>query len=171
MKLYMENEQSLTCSKTNSPKFNSRDDWYYLEANVDDKVIKFYYSHKCKDFSEDPFNGFLGRSREYYLYFQLDSQWYTMNVFQDQEFNYLGYEDTNILYYLERKGTFTTKKANRKLDGVDFFDIAQIELLSETLARVMKNINEYNADIEVRLQEGKLLLVNKVQGEYVIKRQ
>ena len=167
MKLYIENEQSLTYSKTDSPKFNRRDDWYSKKVIIDGKEIKVYYSYKyqCPPVSDANILGISGRG--YYLYFQLDSQWYKMDAFQ--EFHYLGKHCLDVIDYIDQKGTFTTKRMNKRLDGVELSDIAQIELLSKSLRNIMKNINKYNPYIEVRVQESKLFLVNKSQGDYIIK--
>lgn len=158
MKLDIENEQSLTYSKTDSPKFNSRDDWYSKKAIIDGKEIEVHCSHKYR------FNSAL---EGYYLYFQLDSQWYKMDAFQ--EFHYLGKHCLEVMDYINQKGTFTTKRMNKRLDGVELSDIAQIELLSKSLGNIMKNVNKYNPYIEVRVQESKLFLVNNSQGDYIIK--
>ena len=106
-------------------------------------------------------------SRGYYLYFQLESQWYKMDAYQ--EILYLGCKYFDVTDYIKQNGTFTTGRLNRRLDGVELFDIAQIELISENLEGVMKNINEYNPNIEVRVQGGKLVLVNTSQEDYVIR--
>lgn len=171
MKLYIENEQSIAYSKTNSPKFNDRDDWYCQKAVVNGKETKFYSSDRYKYPSGDDMLGrIFGRifgsgNRGYYLYFQLDSQWYKMDALQ--EINYYG-ECLDVTEYIDYNGTFTTDRMNERLDGVELSDIAQIELLSENLERIMKKINGYNPSIEVRVKDGRLLLVDKSQGDYII---
>ena len=134
MKLYIENEQSLIYSRSNSPQFNSRDDWYYQKAIVDEKEIKFYFSYKYQSSAKDIMNS-LFNSRGYYLYFQLESQWYKMDAYQ--EILYLGCKYFDVTDYIKQNGTFTTERLNRRLDGVELFDIAQVELISENLECVM----------------------------------
>ena len=81
-----------------------------------------------------------------------------------QEVHYLGDSCMDIVEYIGKKGTFTTDIINKRIDGVEDFDIAQVELLSENLARIMKKINKYNPYIGVQVQDGKLLLTNKLKG-------
>ncbi len=163
MILYAENNQSIQCSKTNAPQiYNEKSRWTYLEAVVDEKEVRFYYSDRY------PTDGlFAGkRSSGGYLYFELDSQWYKLDDLQD--IFYLG-ECSSISYYINfLKGSFTTRGINERKDGVRYSDIAQLELISGNLEYVMKKINSYNPHIEVQIQNGKLSLVNKLSNGYII---
>lgn len=80
-----------------------------------------------------------------------------------QEVQYLGDGCMNIVGYIRKRGTFTTGTINKRIDGVEDSDLAQVELLSENLVRIMKKINKYNPDIEAQVQDGKLLLINKLK--------
>lgn len=162
MRLYIENNQSVVCYKTNSPKFNSREEWQCETALVDGKAIEFCYSYRFQNpLSRDIFSSLFGSNAGFYLYFQLDSQWYKMDAYQ--EVYYLGEKCIHIVEYIEKEGTFTTNTMNKRVDGVENFDMAQIELLSENLVRIMKRINDYYPYIEAQVQDGKLLLINKMK--------
>ncbi len=39
MVLYAENNQSVVCSKAESPRFSEHNEWYCIETTVDDKQI------------------------------------------------------------------------------------------------------------------------------------
>ncbi|MBD5503325.1 MAG: hypothetical protein HDR09_06140 [Lachnospiraceae bacterium] len=134
-------------------------------ALVNGKEITFYYSDRFRfpSLSEHIFPDFTSGS-EFYLYFQLDSQWYKMAAYQ--EVAYLGDSCMYIIEYIEKNGTFTTDTINKRIDGVEDYDIAQAELLSENLVRIMKRINKYNPYIEAQIQDGKLLLINKLKENH-----
>lgn len=161
MILYAENNQSIQCYKTNAPQINNKkSSWDYLEAVVDEEEIKFYYSNR---YPPDLFSD--KRCSGGYLYFQLDSQWYKLDVCQ--EIFYLGghrYVDA----YIYVNGSFTTKGMNERKDGVRYSNIAQIELISKNLREVMKEINSYNPHIEVQVQDGKLSLINKLSNDHIV---
>lgn len=167
MKLYIENNQKVICSKTSSPKFNNREEWKRETALVDGKEVEFYYSYRFQNplLRDDVLSSFLfEHGTGFYLYFQLDFQWYKMDAYQ--EVHYLGYSCMNIVEYIEKRGTFTTDAINKRIDGVEDSDLAQVELLSENLVRIMKKISKYNPDIEAQVQDGKLLLVNKLKRNH-----
>lgn len=165
MILYAENNQSIQCSKTHEPQINNeKSRWTHLEAVVDEKEVRFYYSDR---YSTDDFSFCNSkRSSGGYLYFQLDSQWYKLDDLQD--IFYLG-ECRSISYYINfLKGSFTTRGINERKDGVRYSDIAQLELISGNLEYVMKKINSYNPNFEVQIQNGKLSLVNKLSNGYIV---
>lgn len=164
MILYAENDQSIQCSKTNAPQiYNEKSRWKYFKAVVDEKEEKFYYSER---YPSDVLRLVEGkRSSGGYFYFQLDSQWYKLDDFQ--EIFYLG-GCRSISYYIQLKGSFTTRGMNERKDGVKYSDIAQFELISGNLEYVMKKINSYNPHIEVQVQDGKLSLVNKLSNIYIV---
>lgn len=165
MILYAENNQSIQCSKTNAPQiFNEKSCWKYLKAVVDEKEVKFYYSERYPTDVDKLFNG--KRSSGGYLYFQLVSQWYKLDVLQG--LYYLGERRVDVRSYIHVKGSFTTRGMNERKDGVRYSDIAQFELISENLEYVMKKINSYNPHIEVQVQDGKLSLVNKISNGYIV---
>lgn len=168
MLLYAENSQSVTCSKADRPKFRKGDAWRCTEALVDNKLIKMYSSDRYQyPMPADDYMGLLGGSgKGFYLYFQLESQWYKMDAYQ--EIRYLGKNCLDLTEYIQKCGTFTTQRWNQCLDGVELSDIAQIALLSETLGIVASRINMYNSNIEVYLRDGRLVLINKLERGYEI---
>lgn len=165
MILYAENNQSIQCSKTNAPKIDNENScWKYLKAVVDEKEVNFYFSDRYQ--SDDIFYFVSNKRRSGgYFYFQLDSQWYKLDVYQ--EIFYLGGR-RGVDGYIQVKGSFTTKGMNERKDGVRYSDIAQFELISGNLEYVMKKINSYNPHIEVQVQDGKLSLVNKLSDGYIV---
>lgn len=166
MRLYIENNQSIICNKANRPKFNNREEWQRETALVDGKEIDFYYSYRLQNpLPQDIFLGIFGseNDRGFYLYFQLDSQWYKIDALQ--EVYYLGESCIDIVEYIEENGTFTIDTMNKRIDGVEEFNIAQVELLSENLIRIMKKISAYNPYIEAQVQDGKLSLINRLKRE------
>lgn len=166
MILYAENNQSIQCSKTNAPQLNNENSrWKYLEAVVDEKEVKFYYSDRY------PLNDiFIFTSNKRYsggyLYFQLGSEWYKLDDFQ--EIFYLGERKLCVKDYFRANGSFTTRGMNKRKDGVRYSDIAQFELISGNLEYVMEKINSYNPYIEVQVQDGKLLLINKLSNDWIV---
>lgn len=166
MILYAENNQSIQCCKTNAPQLNNENSrWKYLEAVVDEKEVRFYYSDR---YQPDDIFLFIGNKRYSggYLYFQLDSQWYKLDVFQ--EIFYLGERQMRVDDYFRVNGSFTTKGMNERKNGVRYSDIAQFELISGNLEYVMEKINGYNPHIEVQIQDGKLSLINKLSNDYIV---
>lgn len=165
MILYAENNQRIQCSKTNSPQiYNEKSCWHYLEAVVDEKEVKFYYSDR---YQPDFFSLFNDRRRSGgYLYFQLNSQWYKLDIYQETV--YLGQRRMSVDEYIYMKGSLTTRGMNERKDGVRYSDIAQFELISKNLEYIMKKINSYNPHIEVKVQDGKLSLINKLSNDYIV---
>ena len=165
MILYAENNQSIQCYKTNAPQINNeKSSWDYLVAVVDEGEIKFYYSNRYPSDSFDLFGNNKRRSGGY-LYFQLDSQWYKLDVCQ--EIFYLG-GHRFVDAYIYVNGSFTTKGMNERKDGVRYSNIAQFELISKNLWEVMKEINSYNPHIEVQVKDGKLSLINKLSNDHIV---
>lgn len=166
MILYAENNQRINAAKTNAPKINNEKScWYHLKAVIDEKEVKFHYSERYHP-DDDIFSPLSNkRCSGGYLYFKLDSHWYKLNAFQ--EIYYLG-KSRNVFEYIDLKGSFTTRGMNERKDGVRYSDIAQFELISGNLENVMKKINGYNQHIEIQIQDGKLLLINKLSNDYIV---
>lgn len=166
MLLYVENNQSIQCCKTNPPQINNeKSRWDYLKAVVDEREVKFYYSDRYQ--TDDIFLLFCNqRCSGGYLYFQIDSQWYRLDAYQ--EILYLGERVMCVDDYIRANGSFTTRGMNERKDGVRYSDIAQFELISENLQYVMKKINDYNPHIEVQVRDGKLSLINKLSNNYIV---
>lgn len=164
MVLYAENNQSVVCSKAESPRFSEHNEWYCIETTVDDKQIKFYYSKRYQNPSLNLV--WSGGDKGFYLYFQLDSKWYKMDAYQS--IRYLGRECLTLADYIGYGGTFTIQSWNQRLEGVELFDVAQVALLSEALDQVIKRVNKYNPNIEAQIQNGQLVLINKSSRNYEI---
>lgn len=169
MTLYAENNQRIQCCKTNAPQiYNEKSRWNYLEVAVDEREVKFYYSDRYPpDFSYESLFGYDDKRRSGgYLYFQLDSHWYKLDVYQ--EIFYLGEHILRVDDYIHMNGSFSTRGMNKRKDGVRYSDIAQFDLISKNIEYVMKKINDYNSHIEVQVQDGKLLLINKLSNDYIV---